>query len=155
MTGLCGKYNISGMIRKWLEWSRISAVCGSFSCSNDTRGYYKLDMIFICNWYTFVKLSVITGMHIFSWCIQLIIIIITLFVNLFSKCIHKATTQRTITTREVLKKGQKLDKQAAGLLFLCSILLKLGNKRQLITESVLADDTCQTRDPVFTINEVS
>ncbi|XP_051247766.1 mucin-2-like isoform X4 [Dicentrarchus labrax] len=28
-----------------------------------------------------------------------------------------------------------------------------GNKQQLITESVLADDTCQTRDPAFAMNE--
>lgn len=33
-------------------------------------------------------------------------------------------------------------------------LMKLGNKQQLIAESVLADDTCQTRDPVFAENEV-
>ncbi|XP_070848713.1 mucin-6 [Chaetodon trifascialis] len=28
-----------------------------------------------------------------------------------------------------------------------------GNKQQLITESVIGDDTCQTRDPVFTDNQ--
>ena len=35
------------------------------------------------------------------------------------------------------------------------MFMKPGNKQQLITESELADDTCQTRDPFFAVNQVS
>lgn len=34
------------------------------------------------------------------------------------------------------------------------IFLKLANRQQLVAESTLADDTCQTRDPAFTHNDV-
>lgn len=34
------------------------------------------------------------------------------------------------------------------------IFFKLGNEQQLITESVIADSTCQTQDPAFVPNPV-
>lgn len=34
------------------------------------------------------------------------------------------------------------------------ICLKLAHRQQLVAESTLADDTCQTRDPAFADNGV-
>ncbi|XP_054480407.1 mucin-19-like [Anoplopoma fimbria] len=46
---------------------------------------------------------------------------------------------------------QELSTEMSGL---CGKHNAPGNKQQLITESVLAEDTCQTRDPVSAINPV-
>lgn len=34
------------------------------------------------------------------------------------------------------------------------IFVKLAQRQQLVAESTLADDTCQTRDPAFADNDV-
>uniref|UniRef100_A0A3Q3IIT3 VWFD domain-containing protein n=1 Tax=Monopterus albus TaxID=43700 RepID=A0A3Q3IIT3_MONAL len=44
---------------------------------------------------------------------------------------------------------------SADMTGLCGIYNVSGNRQQLITESMITEDMCQTRDPVFTVNRVS